>query len=465
LSNGPRAALVEEIGQLLSAGANVSLLGAPQVGKSYIGRQVRAALADKTVVPVDASTSSTGADAFAEIGAAVLHAIGRRPSRYDGGSLHEAWAQLASICAPLDDPVIIAVDEFDAVTKYPDAGDFLRHLRQLLSSPSTTNCQALLVSRRPIPHIEEEVRGISTLAGVCYSRYVRPLGLEDLTGVNDLAEPSLWGLEAREALISWSGGLPSLVKYRIVTGGQNGAPLAGTMDDVRYDAADLLVRYLTSLRVLNSAAQLILGPAFDVSVEDQQLLARLGFVSLPQPNTDAAGQSMAGMQALRDRLESVTRDSNAWGAFGAAERALREIVDTVLTSLHGLEWRVELTPSSKSIRHAYEGVEARQEQDESRFGQRASWLAYTYPGELWSVISEHWISFQPVFSKGDKRYWRERCEGLASLRAPMAHNRGELLGEGRRLQVLRWSQDVLEAWEHYQNDLLERVAVGAPSGD
>ena len=88
-----------------------------------------------------------------------------------------------------------------------------------------------------------------------------------------------------------------------------------------------------------------------------------------------------------------------------------------------------------------------QQRDENKYGQSVSWLAYTYPGELWLLMQEKWQLFDTVLPFGDKAYWKERVEGLASLRAPMAHNRGELLSASQRAKVLGWAEDVLRATE------------------
>jgi hypothetical protein len=229
---------------------------------------------------------------------------------------------------------------------------------------------------------------------------------------------------------------------------------------MRINVIRRIKKYIDDIGLLSAAAQLVVGPAIEVGTEDARQLVRLGLV---RPfESDASAVPLESIGLLRDCLRAATLDANPWGQFGAAELALRSMVESVLTDAFGMDWLSSLRPRSGAVRRAWEGVEQRQAEDRRRFGRAASWLAYTYPGDLWTIISAHWTLFQPAFNRGDKGYWKQRCEGLAALRAPMAHNRVELLDDVHRLQVMSWSRDILLAWQEFEESIRSSIDLLGP---
>ena len=90
-------------------------------------------------------------------------------------------------------------------------------------------------------------------------------------------------------------------------------------------------------------------------------------------------------------------------------------------------------------------AQPKQEADERRFGRSASWLAYTYPGDLAEIVLRRRDTFSVVFQGGDKQFWKARLDAIATYRTPMAHNRAEVLGVNERLQCRMYAEQVLRA--------------------
>jgi hypothetical protein len=377
----------------------------------------------------------SGLEAFSELDVTLRLSMGRAPRSGRDDSLRLIFKALSEDVADSVGRVVI-LDEMDAVRRYPDAAEFLRYLRHLISADATRGLNALIVSRRPVRHIEEQVRGISTLAGACYPHYLAPLSVEEVAQEWFLESP------ASVSAFEWSAGLPALVDYWNAVTGRPGGVSEPSSELVREAAFVDQLDYLAELGLLPALAQHVLGPIVDDFPVERSLLKAFGL--LP---TAAQGElpGLSADELMQDLLRARTRDAEAWGRFGAAENRLRELVDATLSDALGVNWADTLPESSRVARRVIDAARAMQQRDANKYGHAVSWLAYTYPGELWLLMQDKWHLFGSALPFGDKAYWRERIEGLASLRAPMAHNRGELLSASQRAKVLGWADDVLRA--------------------
>ena len=397
-----RSSFPAKMADLIAARANVALRGSPGSRKSWLIDQVHPLLAELgvTVAQIDLSTARNGRDVFQAISAAISDEP--EASRLESGdlTLQEAWRKTRTAVEGHPRLLVLLVDQFDRVIRFPDAQDFLLRFRELIHRPETLGCVALVASRRSLQNIEVIVQGISTLASICYPEYLGGVGLQDF-------EPA-WGvpegvtIEQRVACLEWSGGHPSLVKYWLAT-----------RPDIRPDAAAETQRttvifrvldYLEDAKLLDAAAQVVLGPILDDWTLESQELELLGIVS--DASVDDATYSLSQQDIFCDALRSRTWDMNPWGIFGHCEIATRTMIESVLSHQFGVDWVDELSVRHRAIRTVRAEALEKLERDKKTFKRHGSWLSYTYPADLWSIMAAEWPLFESVFSTHDKKYRR-----------------------------------------------------------
>lgn len=268
-----RADLPGRIVALLSAPSNVALHGNPGSGKSWMGDQVVRLLqrSDHRCIQVDFSTARSGKDVFVD----VLEDLGGTTA--DGASstdasIRDIWKALRNHLMTSTQHVILVLDQFDRVLHFADALDFLLLIRELVHRPASLRCTALMMSRRSLEAIETKVRGISTLAGVCYTQYLGSLYIDDLDGLT----PGAANLDVSEKVdcLQWSGGHPALARYWLTTRPDQHPDPSGEME--RAKIALRVLNNLAELRLIDAAAQYVLGPIVDDLLFERQELESLG---------------------------------------------------------------------------------------------------------------------------------------------------------------------------------------------
>lgn len=139
-----------------------------------------------------------------------------------------------------------------------------------------------------------------------------------------------------------------------------------------------------------------------------------------------------------------------WGVLGKAEVALRGLIETILTKAYGPGWPSTLAKKNAEAKRIFESANEKQSRDRKIYTREAPWLAYTYPGELWSIIQLEWNHFVSVFDSHDKTHWRNTISGLAQYRTPYAHVRSEVLTEAQIAQCRMYAESVLHRIERYE---------------
>jgi hypothetical protein len=367
------------------------------------------------------------------------------------GDTYGAWGTLTAALLARTEGVVLVLEQFDAVLDYPDGLDFLKLVRELIHRPKATHCNALIASRRPLDAIEAKIRGISTLASVCYSEYLGAVTDEDLLAVWDVGEALTE--EERAACLDWSAGHPQLVKYWLATRPDRWPSESSEMQQL--ETMQRLVAYLDHLGLLSAAAQLVLGPTVDDWLREKRQLSSLGVIASNVSNQILLGDHLA----FRDVLRRSTLDLNPWGVLGAVEVRLRALVETILLAEYGGDWTESLIARSKPLKKMYEEASAKLDRDVRQFGHPGSWLAYTYPVDIWLIINDCWDLFEPVFSVADRRFWRSRFEALARYRTPMAHNRVDVLTADQRLQCRLYAEEILRWIDLYETTATSLAAA------
>ncbi|GAB2601714.1 ATP-binding protein [Kribbella endophytica] len=449
-----RQILVHRITELLSDTCNVAIHAAPGAGKTWVADQVIVGLkqAEVKFVRIDLSTRASGASILRDL----VNLVGlteNHKSKHSAaeGDTYEAWGTLTAALLARTESVVLVLEQFDAVLDYPDGLDFLKLIRELIHRPKTTHCNALIASRRSLDAIEAKVRGISTLASVCYSEYLGAVTEEDLLAVWDRGDDL--NESERAACLGWSAGHPQLVKYWLSARPDLWPSESSEMQQL--ETMQRLVAYFDHLGLLSAAAQLVLGPVVDDWLREKRQLSSLGVISAVAGEHIGLGSHVA----FRDVLRRSTLDLNPWGVLGIVEVRLRGLVETMLLAEHGDAWTDALIARSKPLKKMHQEASGKLDRDIRQFGHPGSWLAYTYPSDIWLIINDSWDLFRPVFYIGDRHFWHSRFEALARYRNPMAHNRVDVLTADQRLQCRIYAEEILNRIDLYESAAAPLVAA------
>jgi len=447
-----REALPAKVAALLRAPANVAVHGSPGAGKSWMSDRVieelRLSPGDVIVCRLDLSTTRSGYEVFCEALAALSthNADSPGPGARDG-DIHGAWKDLRTLMPTLGAQVVFVLDQFDRVLHFEDAQQFLLLFRELVHRPETMRCTALMASRRSLQSIETRVQGISTLANICYTEYLGAVDAEDL--------PESWSaakgitVEKRQECLTWSGGHPTLVKYWLTTRPDLVPDSAAEIQ--RINVVLRVLNHLDDLKLLDAAAQLCLGPIINDWLIERHELELLGVI----PPAGSTTISLSDSELFRDVLRNRTWDMDPWGIIGRAEVQLRSLIQAILSRRLGDDWPEIISKRSPAVAKARTDADLKIARDERMFSKKAPWLSYTYPGDLWAIISIEWEVFATVFDSRDKPYWRTVFDGLSQYRAPLAHGRPEVLGEAQRAQCRIYATALLAKIAAYEARVTE----------
>ena len=315
----------------------------------------------------------------------------------------------------------VVIDELDAVRHLPDGADFLRLLRELLHDPSRTGVVAILCSRRPIARLEQEVRDISTLAGVLEHLSIGPFDEQEFDALCSRGSPQV-GADWREEVWEVSGGHPFLAEMGLCAGlrGDNSVAV-GDFHDQAWRHFEQLESFLHDEELLSELIQAVIGPRVSSNHAASADLQRYGL-------TRSSRQALS--KDFTEFLRLIALDPDIWGLFGEVERELRRIIDVVLTDSYGVSYLDLLIKRNKGIAASLAEAERLRQVDSRKFpsANNQNLLNYTYPMQLQGIIQAEWQLFKPIM-KHDLTYWRPRLELLARVRAPYAHSREEVVPE------------------------------------
>lgn len=431
-----RSNLPSRVADLLQAPANVAIHGSPGAGKSWIADRVVEELTarEAQVVRLDLSTAMSGSDVFVQI-------VPEGSCDESVASTRAAWRLARTWLDQVGLPTVLVLDQFDRVLQFEDAQEFLLLFRELVHRPASLPCIALICSRRSLQAVEMRISGISTLASICYVENLGSLQPDDVAGLVATGGDALTAADIA-ACLSWSGGNPFLSRYWLST---RPSAADGAAELQRAKVIVRVIEHLREVGLMNAAAQFVLGPIVEETFAEKQELQLLGILADADDNI-----CLAGLEIFRDALRRATWDLDPWGIMGFCEVRLRGLIDSILSDRIGADWPDEVGRRAPAAKKAFAEANVKILRDQRLFGRTAPLLAYTYPGDLWTIIQSEWSAFSDVFNFADKAYWRKVLVGLAQYRSPLAHGRPEVLGDAQRAQCRVYADEVLNYIDRYE---------------
>ncbi|MCB9609781.1 MAG: ATP-binding protein [Polyangiaceae bacterium] len=430
------------IGARLADGCgSVSVVGLPRVGKTSLVteclRRIREDQPDRAVARLNAAAVPNGSVLLgAMLDETVLSVLTHRP---------EVEAELADIIAlPVSSSYesyrrarrgftrlrrlgiesVVAIDEFDAVRTYEGAGQTIQQLREILDERWRTGVSAVLISRRSLGAIEEQVADVSTLHGVCEHHHLRPLDEEGVAAIRRRAGNLLSDAGTPQDVWELTGGHPYLAEMVLCHAVDRGSVEAGW----RACLAEFFVFYghlrklLAEDDLFSPLIQVAVGPEWSIR---QGAVERLLAYGLIRPVDRGVDHGYRGWSAhFQEYLEKQSRETSSWELWSETERALRGLIEATFIRQYDDEWIERLAKKHSAIRTVVADWQDKRERERRQFGAQAaeSLLSYAYPKELELLLFKEWELFQPRLGK-DKTYWSQRFNLLSSFRNPTAHNR------------------------------------------
>lgn len=317
------------------------------------------------------------------------------------------------------------LDEFDAVTEYPDAKQFIQSLRELIDFPQETGFSSIFISRRSLYHLERQLSGVSNLDGICEKIYIRPLSLEELKKMTARCGDK-WRIKDDELtlLYDFTGGHPYLSEMTFCKawdGKSISLGIQNSLSDV-YSYYETLRQLLDEDNLFDQLLQIAVGPCITTDLEKIERLLQYGIIIRHQAGVSFSYKGWS--EHFQSYLAKVARSNPMWAAWSSTEKLLRGIVAERFRNKHGENWVDNLEAAHDKAKDVFKECRHNMEKEINRFGTYASTdiLDYTYPMDLWKLIECDWPSFQSVLNK-DKNYWRTRFETLSKVRTPIAHSR------------------------------------------
>ena len=360
--------------------------------------------------------------------------------------------------------ILLVLDEFDSARYlFKNSVSDFQKLRELSYAPDL-GITLITTSRRSIKTIELQAGDISTLSETFRRHYLAMFGNQELQVFFDrLASAGVNVCETLKSdILSYCGGYPYLLDMlgcEIIEMYQkeqeiNVEKAVAQIAQALFGHYDHIVDLLKEDGNLDGLIQILFGPVIDVRQETVNEFLGYGLI---RETDDGTYEGFS--EHFHDFLRLIERKNSGgdlWPTWRDTEQTLRKFIATTMFEKYGEQWVEELERRyPKQFRKenpktggpgVFESCRISQQKDERVFGNRASQnlIDYTYPRDLFDIISAEWNTFENTFGK-TKQYWDERAQFLSKVRTPLAHNRDAVLQEYERQIAEGYCNEILNA--------------------
>lgn len=345
--------------------------------------------------------------------------------------------------------ILFVLDEFDHA-RHLFQGDIsgFQSLRELSYRPEW-RVTFITVSRRTLRDIELQTQAISTFDLIFHKHFLRMFNEEEMEEFYQrLASIGLpVNAEVHSKLRYYCGGHPFLLDvlaYEAVEGFRENRCLdlenaAHKVEHAFLGLYDHMAAILDEDKSLSQLLQILFGPIVNVKQSDVDQLLRYGFV-----RESCSGKYVSFSEHFQAYLRLREREVDLWPIWKETEIALRNVINAKMIDQYGESWISKLEKSRPNLKPIFSKCRDAQKKEDKSFGSRASnsLLDFTYPQDLFDIISVEWRVFGSVFKK-DKRYWTDRGQLLSKIRNPLAHNRDQSLYDHDRQIAEGYCKEIL----------------------
>lgn len=337
---------------------------------------------------------------------------------------------IQAVEAKRDLDVILAIDELDHVCSWHNGAATLHEFRAFVQDYGLYRVRMAVISRRRLGVIETALTGVSTFSDMCHPHFLKPL---EAQGVTEMIGRSALPCSDSdvELMTSHTGGHPYLAEMCLYHACYARSIATGT----GRARAQILAFYrrtrefleLDSLFVplLRTAAR----PRLQIPALDLEHLLQYGLIR-PRPSPSGEDDGPIGWsEHFQLDLERCRREADANDdtllLWRRTELAIREFIETILREALGQEWEQNLAATHPAVAQMLEGCRERAEREYRGFGfsERPRLLDYTYPQDLWLILSKAWPHFGPHVTGVSKEQLRQMFDKLIRVRNPVMHNR------------------------------------------
>lgn len=357
--------------------------------------------------------------------------------------------------------LIVVLDEFDnARNIFKDTAEGFQKLRALSYNPRYS-VTFITTSRRSIKNIEKTLKGSSTFYETFMDNNLGVFNADDIEKYYEIfssIDISL-SIEDKNEILNYSGKHPYLLdilSYEIIEKYIdekliNVEKASSNVEEKIVKHYDHLIDILKEDGTISKLLQILFGPLVDITGADINSL--LGYSLIEQINGD---EYHALSHHFQEFLKIINREVDLWPILGETERKLRNIISIALYKHYGENWieKLEKAPQLEAI---FKKARIDQEKEKNTFGARASTdlLDYTYPMDLFTIISREWgVIFKYSFGidergkKIQKNYWETRISFISKFRNPLAHHRSGIIKDYERQLVEGYCKEILLFIKH-----------------
>lgn len=203
---------------------------------------------------------------------------------------------------------------------------------------------------------------------------------------------------------------------------------------------------LTDGTMLSKAVQILVGPTWDITPNDVEELIDYGIIK-----RDLNCNIHAFSNSFLDYLQFIRESVDIWPLWRETERSLRDTLVILLEDKYGKEWPESLMKAQIKIAPLIQDCQKNMAKEKEKFGSNASenLLAYTYPFQLYQIMSADWKSLGAPFLGNDKNAWFMKFSLLSKVRTPIAHNREEALKNNERVQAVGFCEEIKDLIKNF----------------
>lgn len=377
--------------------------------------------------------------------------------------------------------VIIILDEFDSVQRFFNVADF-QTLRELSNNPDTKVC-LVTCSRKTIQEIEAQNGAISNFYGIFSDIRLGVFDESDMVDYwNRVNSIKSVNEDYKSRVTYYVGRHPFLLDFfNSKAFLRSTSEIENLLNEIRIELLhcfDTMQDTLKHENLLDSAIQLVLGPAYNVSKINEEKLLKYDFLTKININdkNEILGRCLGVI--IKDNSETFSYacfsnyltnvfvqehvyDIDYWPLWTSTEKSVRRLIKCYISESFSADWETELVAKCGESQHwmeAFNKIKDTRSISLKKFpGASLDLVDYTFPCDMYNIfMKQDWKWFGNIFS-GKNTDWGKKFNFLANIRNPVAHNNREFVSKDDIKTAQDYCNEILRSiqdWESKSNSLV-----------